>query len=938
MRGDADCRRPRRERRPCAEAGQSGTAVLSTVAGGSEGPPAGWRAPAEPTTATRVLGWASAAAIAVSIVLIAAAASAGPSAIVAPIRRTWPMPPWWFALSPSDLSSVGAIYAAVILGTAGVACGLLAIRRGARPAIRAMLAGAAVAAAVLTVLPPGGSTDSISYATYGRIADVGHNPYVMTPAQLRASGDPVGLQTTRNWQNDPSLYGPLATAAQWGAAKLGGTSIGRIIFWLKVLFALAFGAIALMLDRLLRGDPAARARAHLLWSVNPLMLWAVLGGGHIDALAAGLGVAGLLVARAGAGRRPAMISPGRALAAGMLVGAAVAIKSPFALLVIGLGWALRRSPAALAAGAAGIAAVLVPGYLVAGPAAIRDLATRGGNLVTFDSFWRLFYPPFGYGTEPRGLTLIAALACLALAALLAWRLPPGPPGVAGDQACPGGGAGVAVHLAAAAGLVRRHNVRAAGDLPGISARLAGPCPVGARHAGPGGRRRHASAQPVLVALDQPLPGGGRHPGGPARCRCRPAAAVRDGRMEPAAAAAGRAGDSAGSAAVRAASGVGTGCPRPASGQPDPRLSRGVRGEDNPIRGSVAGCAEKITRSAAQSRGAEKIKGTATLHPEGPACGRSGWTLTAPCARHCAAARCFPIPGSTRGTAFRDEERHALGVTGLIPSGHVTLEQQVTRVYAQYLRQSGDLAKNVYLTDVHDRNEVLFYRLLTSHLSEMLPIVYTPTIGLAIEHYSHEYRRPRGVYLSVDHPELIETSLRAPGMEAGEADLIVATDAGAILGIGDWGRRHSHRRREARRLHSGGRDQPEPGTARHARCGHRPAEPARRSALYRQPPPPGGGCRLRPFHRHVRGRSQPASPRALLHWEDIGMSNARRLLDRYRDRLLTFNDDIQGTGAVNLAAVLAAVKAAGTALTKHRVVIFGAGTAGTPESPTSWPRR
>ena len=429
MRGDADCRRPRRERRPCAEAGQSGTAVLSTVAGGSEGPPAGWRAPAEPTTATRVLGWASAAAIAVSIVLIAAAASAGPSAIVAPIRRTWPMPPWWFALSPSDLSSVGAIYAAVILGTAGVACGLLAIRRGARPAIRAMLAGAAVAAAVLTVLPPGGSTDSISYATYGRIADVGHNPYVMTPAQLRASGDPVGLQTTRNWQNDPSLYGPLATAAQWGAAKLGGTSIGRIIFWLKVLFALAFGAIALMLDRLLRGDPAARARAHLLWSVNPLMLWAVLGGGHIDALAAGLGVAGLLVARAGAGRRPAMISPGRALAAGMLVGAAVAIKSPFALLVIGLGWALRRSPAALAAGAAGIAAVLVPGYLVAGPAAIRDLATRGGNLVTFDSFWRLFYPPFGYGTEPRGLTLIAALACLALAALLAWRLPPGPPGL-----------------------------------------------------------------------------------------------------------------------------------------------------------------------------------------------------------------------------------------------------------------------------------------------------------------------------------------------------------------------------------------------------------------------------------------------------------------------------------------------------------------------------
>ncbi len=368
-----------------------------------------------------------------SILLIAAVAAAGPSAVVWPIGRTWPMPPWWFSLHPSDLSAVGAIYLAAILGAAGVGCGLLAVRRGARPSIRAMLAGAAVAVAVLTVLPPAGSTDSVSYATYGRIADIGHNPYVMTPAQLRASGDPIGLQTTRNWETAPSLYGPLATAAQWGAAKLGGTSIGRIIFWLKLLLAVAFGAIALTLDRLLRGDPAARARAHLLWSVNPLMLWAVLGGGHIDGLAAGLGLIGLIVARPGQTARPGqqqpLISPGRALAAGMLVGAAVAIKSPFALLVIGLCWALRRSWSALAAGVAGIAIVLVPGYLIAGPAAIKDLSARGSNLVTFDSFWRLFYPPFGYDTEPRGLTVIAAAACLALAALLAWRLPAGPPGL-----------------------------------------------------------------------------------------------------------------------------------------------------------------------------------------------------------------------------------------------------------------------------------------------------------------------------------------------------------------------------------------------------------------------------------------------------------------------------------------------------------------------------
>src|ERR1019366_6821660 len=107
-------------------------------------------------------------------------------------------------------------------------------------------------------------------------------------------------------------------------------------------------------------------------------------------------------------------------------------------------------------------------------------------------------------------------------------------------------------------------------------------------------------------------------------------------------------------------------------------------------------------------------------------------------------------------------------------------------HAQYLRQSTALTRNLLLTEVHDRNEVLFYRLLVDNLPEMLPIVYTPTVGEAIENYSHEYRRPRGVYLSVDHPDLIEKSLGSLGLEGDEVDLIVATDGGAILGIGDWG--------------------------------------------------------------------------------------------------------------------------------------------------------
>ncbi|HXL17826.1 MAG TPA: NAD-dependent malic enzyme, partial [Streptosporangiaceae bacterium] len=287
------------------------------------------------------------------------------------------------------------------------------------------------------------------------------------------------------------------------------------------------------------------------------------------------------------------------------------------------------------------------------------------------------------------------------------------------------------------------------------------------------------------------------------------------------------------------------------------------------------------------------------------------------------------PRLNRGTAFSYPERHELGVTGLVPPAHVTLNQQVARVYAQYQRQPDDLAKNVLLTEIHDRNEVLFYRLLISHLPEMLPVVYTPTISQAIKSYSHEYRRPRGVYLSVDHPDLIEESLRATGLEGPDLDLIVATDAGAILGIGDWG--VGGMRIAVGKLAvytaAGGID-PDRSVAVMLDVG------TDRQSLLDDP--------LYMGNRHPRvsaeeydrfldafvGAASSLFPHAMLHWEDVGLSNARRLLDRYRDKLLTFNDDVQGTGAVNLAAVLAAVRATGTSLRDHRIVVFGAGTAGT----------
>ena len=286
------------------------------------------------------------------------------------------------------------------------------------------------------------------------------------------------------------------------------------------------------------------------------------------------------------------------------------------------------------------------------------------------------------------------------------------------------------------------------------------------------------------------------------------------------------------------------------------------------------------------------------------------------------------PRLNRGTAFTLAERRALGLIGLLPQAVVTQDQQAARVYEQFRSQPTALEKYVTLSSLRDRNEVLFYRLVTDHLAEILPIVYTPTVGTAIQRYNAEYRRPHGVYLNVNAPQDIERSLTAAGLGPEDVDLIVATDGEAILGIGDWG--------------VGGVDIAVGKLVVYTAAGG--VDPRRvlpvmldvgtnRQELLDDP---GylGNRHLRvdreTYDAFIDAYVQTASqlfPNALLHWEDFGTTNAHRILDRYRDEVFTFNDDIQGTGAVTLAAVLAGVKAGGRPLREHRIVIFGAGSAG-----------
>jgi len=283
------------------------------------------------------------------------------------------------------------------------------------------------------------------------------------------------------------------------------------------------------------------------------------------------------------------------------------------------------------------------------------------------------------------------------------------------------------------------------------------------------------------------------------------------------------------------------------------------------------------------------------------------------------------PLLNKGMGFTEEEREELLLTGLLPHHISTVEEQLLRNYENYQHSKTDLERYLYLASLQDRNETLFYQFIGRHITEMLPIIYTPTVGLACQQYSRIYRRPRGLYISYPHRHEIDRILdNAPHPETA---VIVVTDGERILGLGDLG--------------VGGMGIPVGKLALYTLCAG--IDPATTLPVLLDAGTDNSDLLEEPLYvgwRHPRVRGTDYDefieafvmavtkkfPNILLQWEDFARHNAGRLLNRYRDRICSFNDDIQGTGAVALAGLLAAAKVTGAKISHQQIVVLGAGSA------------
>ena len=284
------------------------------------------------------------------------------------------------------------------------------------------------------------------------------------------------------------------------------------------------------------------------------------------------------------------------------------------------------------------------------------------------------------------------------------------------------------------------------------------------------------------------------------------------------------------------------------------------------------------------------------------------------------------PRLNKGCAFTDTERKLFHLEGLLPTIVETLAQQTTRMYLQYKEQNGNLGKNIYLNMLHDYNETLFYKLVSEHLEEMLPIIYTPTVGEAVKRFSLEHRKTRGIYINFNDKKNIKKIL---DNVHDDIHLCVITDGEAVLGIGDQG--------------IGGINISIAKLMVYSLCGGiNPAHalPIQLDVGTNNVDLLNDPMYLGQKHERISGQAYDEFieelvhgltkrfPYIYIHWEDLAKNNARHILDRYRHQICTLNGDMQGTGAVALSCLIAGAKASGIPLSQHRIVIMGAGTAGT----------
>lgn len=354
--------------------------------------------------------------VGVGIACFLGTALLGPSVFEPDLEGGRGQPPYSLTVHPSPYLVIGLVVAGVVASTAGLALCFAAVRKGWRVRALPLVVAGLLAAVAFMCMPPVGSTDHLNYASYGRMAATGHDPYATRAVDLPK--DPVA-GAPEEWRTTPSVYGPIATGEQAFAAWLGGGSVRLTVFVLSVVNTLAFAVTALILYRT-AGTEERRLRTALLWTCNPLVLFHLIGGAHNDVLA----IAPMAAALAVFGRRAGWV---RTLAAGALAGVGTAIKLPAVLVAGGPAWTLlrgrdRRSLGRLVALAAGAAAVTAVSYLLAGPH-VLDQVREASNMVSFATPWHLLDESLGRGSRRGVIKMGALLLGLVLFLLLVRALP-----------------------------------------------------------------------------------------------------------------------------------------------------------------------------------------------------------------------------------------------------------------------------------------------------------------------------------------------------------------------------------------------------------------------------------------------------------------------------------------------------------------------------------